>query len=172
MKNYPYPTAVPATSKILPLIAQADFYDAWGIELEDSGRSALEYFITAATRSPPWVEMAMRLRNRVVASVGLKNLGTLSAIEQKPLEQYQLGDRVGIFTLFEQTFEEVLLGDRDRHLDVTLSVQRSPVTSGQSVSLTLSTVVHTHNSLGKLYMLPVKPMHKIIAPAVLARLSL
>lgn len=114
MPNYPYPTAPPPTSKILPLIAQADFYDAWGIELEDSGRPALEYFITAATRSPPWVEMAMRLRNRVVASVGLKDLGVLSAIKQKPFEQYQVGDWVGIFTLFEQTLEEVLLGDRDQ----------------------------------------------------------
>ena len=114
----------------------------------------------------------MAARNAVVQMVGLKNLGTLSEIDaSKPSSAYQPGERVGIFTLFENTFDEVLLGDRDKHLDVVLSVHRRLLPSGDAVEVTLTTVVHVKNLLGRLYMLPVKPAHRIIAPAVLARIA-
>ena len=73
---------------------------------------------------------------------------------------------MGIFTLFENTPDEVLLGDRDKHLDVVVSVHCTRP-AGQPVRVTVTTVVHTKNRLGRLYMLPVKPMHKLIAPSVL-----
>jgi hypothetical protein len=104
--------------------------------------------------------------------VGLKNLGTLSQVDAaRPSRDYQAGERVGIFTLFENSFDEVLLGDRDKHLDVVLSVYRRLLPSGDAVEITLSTIVHVKNTLGRLYMLPVKPAHRIIAPAVLARIA-
>lgn len=78
---------------------------------------------------------------------------------------------MGIFTLFENSLDAVLLGDRDKHLDVTLSVYKSVLDSGKKVLLTVTTVVHTHNLLGKLYMIPVKPMHRLIVPAVLGKIT-
>lgn len=49
---------------------------------------------------------------------------------------------------------------------MTLSVHRQETAPGQ-VQVTVTTVVKVRNLLGHLYMLPVKPMHKRIAPAVL-----
>lgn len=77
---------------------------------------------------------------------------------------------MGIFTLFENTFDEVILGDQDKHLDVFVGIQRRELPNHQ-VMLSVTTVVHVHNWLGRLYMLPVKPMHRIIAPAVLSRVG-
>ncbi|WP_298611446.1 DUF2867 domain-containing protein [uncultured Thiothrix sp.] len=171
MPKQVHETAVPPNSKITALIPNCSFYDAWAIESADLASSALEQFIKTARKTPSWVEACMNLRNQVGQLVGLKNLGGLSGLSDKPSADYQQGDRVGIFTLFENSFDEVLLGDHDKHLDVTLSVHRSLINSGQQVRITLTTVVHTHNFLGKLYMLPVKPMHRIIAPTVLAKLS-
>lgn len=114
----------------------------------------------------------MLLRNKVVRLFGLKDLGGLGEFDtSKPASAYLPGDRVGIFTLISSADNEVLLGDSDKHLDVVLAVFRHPhVTEGvQTISLT--TVVHVHNWLGRLYMLPVKPMHKFIAPAVLNRIA-
>ena len=73
---------------------------------------------------------------------------------------------MGIFTLVENTPDEVLLGDSDKHLDVVLSVHCARA-AGQPVRVTVTTVVHTKNRLGRLYMLPVKPMHRLISPSVL-----
>lgn len=157
----------PANSRILTLIPGAYFHDAWTVMAGQPALSALGQFLKAVEATPAWVTRCMALRNSVAEKLGLKNLGGLGALDKaKPPELYQRGDRVGIFTLFEQTFDEVLLGDSDKHLDVTLSVHRQELSPG-CVRVTVTTVVHVHNWLGRLYMLPVTPMHKLIAPAML-----
>jgi Protein of unknown function (DUF2867) len=114
----------------------------------------------------------MSARNRIVRLFGLKNLGTLDGFDEKrEPSTYAPEDRVGIFTLFENTFDEVLLGDRDKQLNVVLSAHRRLVPGGQAVEVTLTTVVHVKNLLGRLYMLPVTPAHRIIAPAILAGIA-
>jgi uncharacterized protein (UPF0248 family) len=64
----------------------------------------------------------------------------------------------------------VLLGDRDKHLDVVLSVYKHPLDQKGIQSVSVTTVVHIHNLLGRIYMLPVMPLHRLIAPAVLTRI--
>jgi hypothetical protein len=116
--------------------------------------------------------MAMGARNRIVQFAGLKNLGNLNSLDTtRRADSYQKGERIGIFTLFEQSFEEVLLGDKDKHLNVVLSVHRAPGKDGMSVIVSLTTIVHVKNFVGRLYMLPVTPAHRIIAPAVLSRIA-
>lgn len=165
--NTPTETSPPAGSRIARHLAGADFCDAWAIDAAEPQLSALGQFLKAVQSTPRWVDACMSLRNRAVQLVGLKNLGELSEINPaKPDADYQPGDRVGIFTLFENTPDEVLLGDRDKHLDVVLSVHCARP-AGQPVRVTITTVVHTRNRLGQLYMLPVKPMHRLISPSVL-----
>jgi hypothetical protein len=163
-------------------------------------RSALELFMLMARRTPRWVNACMSVRNGIVQMLGLKNLGHLAELTaDKPAAAYRQGDRVGIFTLIEQQADEVLLGDSDKHLDVVLSLHRRTVllaaehssgndalrdTAGagatppaklqpepQTTVITMTTVVHAHNLLGRIYMLPVRPMHRLIAPAGLASLA-
>jgi Protein of unknown function (DUF2867) len=162
----------PAGSLIAARLAGADFYDAWAIDAAEPQLSALRQFVKAVQATPRWVDTCMNLRNRAVQLVGLKNLGELSEINPaKPDADYQSGDRVGIFTLFENTPDEVLMGDRDKHLNVVLSVHCARP-HGQPVRVTVTTVVHTKNRLGRLYMVPVKPMHKLISPSVLRAIGL
>lgn len=58
--------------------------------------------------------------------------------------------------------------DDDKHLIVQLSVLKQTHDDTHD-KLTLSTVVHIHNTLGRVYMVFVGPAHKVIAPAVLRR---
>lgn len=74
MNRKPREALNPANSKIIGLLSNAYFYDAWCIESDNVQRSALENFI-AAEQTPRWVDKCMSLRNRVVAWFGLKNLG-------------------------------------------------------------------------------------------------
>lgn len=62
---------------------------------------------------------------------------------------------------------EVILEDKDKHLNVRLSVYLESENEVQKVSIT--TVVHVNNRLGKAYMLFVGPVHKLIVPAILTR---
>ena len=172
MKHTPRETEVPLNSRAAELLEGASFYDAWRINSARVDRSALEHFLAAAATTPRWVNTAMSARNRVVQLFGLKNLGTLDNLERtREPKTYKPGDRIGIFTLFENSFDEVLLGDRDKHLNVVLSVHRRLLPGCKTVEVTLTTVVHVKNLLGRLYMLPVTPAHRIIAPAMLAGIA-
>lgn len=109
----------------------------------------------------------MALRNKIVSVCGLKNLGQIDDVEnEKHASAYQAGDMVGIFTLLSVSDEEIILCDSDKHLDVQISVYKE---KHQSDIVTISTVVHTHNLLGKVYMLFVTPAHKMIVPATIRR---
>jgi hypothetical protein len=165
-------TSIPAHSRVQALLANASFHDCYRVLLADTDSSALQHFLRAAAHTPPWVERLMQLRNRSVALFGLKNLGALHAVDtHKPEASYRPGERVGIFTLRSISTDEVVLGDHDHHLDVAVSVLRLPLTPEGQRPLAVSTVVKTHNLLGRLYMLPVAPLHRRIVPAVLRGLQ-
>lgn len=109
----------------IPTESAAHFHDAWSIHAADQSLDALGQFLRVASATPPWIERLMALRNRLVSTVGLKNLGGLSQIDAaKTSSDYRSGDRVGIFTLFSKTPDEALLGDKDKHLDVVVSVYK------------------------------------------------
>jgi hypothetical protein len=159
---------VPPATRISADIPGCYFHDCYLMPLAHSGRPALDIFLATVARSPRWVEAMMGLRNRVVRLFGLKDLGHLGTLPPlKEASAYKVGDRVGIFTLLSATDDEVIVGDDDRHLHVKVSLCKVIRDGHEAVAMT--TVVHIHNRLGRLYMLFVAPMHRIIAPAVMAR---
>ena len=171
-KNTPFESTAPPHSRITGFLKDASFHDSWSIHSTDTSLSALDHFLLAAKQTPRWIGICMAVRNRIVQLAGLKNLGALSELAaDKMAASYKTGDRVGIFTVFENHFDEALIGDKDKHLDVVLSIHRHEVPEKKLVAITITTVVHVKNRLGSLYMLPVKPMHRLIAPAVLASIG-
>lgn len=161
------PVPMPRSGNIVPYLRGAHFADSYRVEVDHPERTALQHFAQALQATPPWVRLLMRLRNRVVSLVGLK---TLNSWNPQP-GAVEVGARLGIFELIRISDDEVIAGNSDKHLRVVLSVQRLPATEQQSAAVSLTTVVHIHNWLGHLYMLPVGPAHKIIAPRVLERVN-
>ncbi|RCS58621.1 DUF2867 domain-containing protein [Parvibium lacunae] len=159
---------VPPNCAVFPRLHNADFYDAWRVSTRIPSATALEAFLAVVKATPPWVDFLMALRNRIVSKLGLKNLGVLSKDGLTQRRDYQPGERLGIFTVVSNRPEELLLTDQDKHLDVVISVYQS---SANSSEFTISTVVHTHNWLGKLYMLPVAPLHKLIVRNMLSKVA-
>jgi hypothetical protein len=162
---------VPACSALSPEARVSYFHDSLRLDLDPGERPAIEVCLQTLFKTPRWVDAAMALRNRVGGWVGLKDLGRMSAIDPaRPGCSYRVGERLGIFTLLAISDHEVVLGDCDKHLDVKVSVCKLDEPGRRAVAV--STVVHVHNALGRLYMLFVGPAHKVIAPAVLARARL
>ena len=164
-------SGVPPGSAINARLPGAYFHDSYAITVPDTTHTALGYFLIAVANTPPWVNSLMVLRNKIVRFFGLKDLGGLGELSpSKPASAYAPGDQVGIFTLISNSPNEALLGVRDKHLDVVLSVYKHPPDQSGVQSVSVTTVVHIHNLLGKIYMLPVTPLHRLIAPAVLTRI--
>lgn len=151
-----------AASEIHAYSRGASYYDAYQVQTPASHDSMLKLAMQVLGSTPPWVNFLMLTRNRVVSLMGLKNLGGMSDIRKdKVVGDYRIGDRVGIFTLLYLTENEVILGDKDKHLEVRVSLYR------QGSELTVATVVHNHNWLGWVYMLFVKPAHRVIVRVLL-----
>ena len=155
-------------SEIYPSSRNASFCDAYRISVPPNHDPMLKLAMQVMGSTPAWVEFLMSCRNKIVSLLGLKNLGAMSNLNRtKPLEAYAIGDRIGIFTLAYLAQDEVIMGDNDKHLNVQVSIYRQHTPRG--CDLTVTTVVHNHNWLGRLYMVFVAPAHKVIVRAMLKR---
>ena len=116
--------------------------------------------IRMMARAPRWVDALVAVRNVIVAPFGLKTSGEN---ERAPR------DIIGIFPVVSETPERLVAGFNDRHLDfrVVLDV----ATSGQRQSITATTLVLTHNWLGRSYLGIIMPFHRIVVRAMLAQVA-
>lgn len=161
---------LPGGSRIAQALPNSDFADCYRFDDLWPDKNALETYLTLVTRTPGWMNALMAMRNQAVRLVGLKHLGNLStAVNSKPASAYKVGDRVGIFSLKLLDDDEVILFDDDKHLHVQLSLVKHRVDGKPMVSL--STVVHIHNRLGRFYMAIVGPAHSVIVPRMLAQVT-
>ena len=156
---------IPTACQLYTRQHDADFADAYEVLIPASSLTASDIYRAITRQTPGWVRALMRLRNQVVQPFGLKNLGAMTAVA--PGEAVP-GKRMGLFKVVSSSPHEVVLQDDDKHLVVQLSVLKQMHNDAYD-KLTLSTVVHIHNTLGRLYMAFVGPAHKVIAPAVLRR---
>lgn len=117
--------------------------------------------------SPKWIGNLFALRNKIVSVFGLKT-GDGLAQKEEVLQNFkgQIGDKVGIFKVFDKTDGEIILGENDSHLNFRVSLLLVPK-QDHTKDITISTVVHFNNWFGKLYFFPVKPFHRLIVPAML-----
>ena len=159
-------TGVPLDSGLQVLACDADFCDGFEVGIGNDNRSALYWYLDFASRTPKWIDFLMSIRNFAVGFFHLKNVGRLSDVPlPAAAENLRTGDRVGIFTIRSISDKEVLLEIIDTHLDVVLSVYRE---CGNFPKIKVITMVFNHNVLGRLYMLPVAPLHKVIVRAILS----
>ena len=162
--------ALPENSHILGQSPGADFADCYCFSDPCPTASAMETYLAVMGRTPRWMDVLMAVRNQVVRLVGLKHLGAMQLPpDAKPAHSYQLGDRVGIFSLIHLDTHEVIVCDDDKHLRVQVSVFKHH-RQGQAM-VSVSTVVHNHNRLGRLYMAVVGPAHQMLVPLMLKQVS-
>lgn len=158
---------VPAQSLLTATLATASFYDAYQVENTKPDRSPLQIWLDVINQPAPWVEGAMNLRNKVVALFGLKT-GDVAGMRNttKLAADYKVGDRIGIFLIYNISEHELVMGEDDKHLDVRLSLYKSV----DSTYATISTIVHINNFLGCVYMFFITPPHRIIAKYMTAKI--
>lgn len=160
---------IPKNTVLYDSLKSAYFGDSFSTKMKYDNQSALDVYFIIANNTPNWVRKLMVLRNWIVSKLGLKHLGAMDNFDNAKLaEDYKSGDNVGIFNLVANTKHEVVLEDRDKHLDVRISFLIVP--DGEVAAVHATTIVHVHNIFGKLYMFFVGPIHKIIVPSSLKQL--
>jgi Protein of unknown function (DUF2867) len=158
MKPFEVPFANPGT--ILP---GAQFGDAYQLTVHGQNLDPTEAARRAVYGAPSWIYALLRLRTILVKPFGLKP-------GENPAREKATASNIGIFPVLDEKPQRLTLGLNDKHLDFRLLVDVKDLGGGRQ-SVTASTVVKTHNLLGRIYLAFVKPFHRIIVPAMLARIS-
>ena len=138
--------------------------DAYSIELPTGASTdpeLLARFIFA--HQAPWIGTLITIRDALVGGFGLKTAKHLTSLSAK-----SGAGRLSIFRMYSTSPTEVVLGEDDKHLDFRLSVLCSrPSSPGAKRHLILSTVVHCHNRLGRLYIFLIAPFHRLVVQSSL-----
>lgn len=103
---------------------------------------------------PRWVKRLMALRDAVVGGFGIKTS------QQLERGGGRLG-RVGIFRIYSSDTHEMIVGEDDKHLDFRISILRRDGAGGAREVL-VTTAVHCHNRLGRIYITVIRPFHLLI----------
>jgi hypothetical protein len=151
--------SLPPESRIAKTYASTNLADAYSVELPSGASSNPELLARFIfSHQAPWVSTLIAVRDAIVGRFGLKTAKQLTARGAES----QTG-RVGIFKIYGTSPTEIVLGEDDKHLDFRLSVfcSNQPSAGGKR-QLTLSTVVHCHNLLGRLYILVIAPFHRLV----------
>lgn len=169
-RTHPRPirqTPVPHGTLIAGAFARVDYADAYRQHLQPGRFADVDAFARAILASPPgWVDALMGLRNRIVGRVGLKT-GVFRTGQDFSQMTFRPGERSGIFRVWARTEDEILMGEDDHHLDFRVSLLLQRAADGDRV--TVSTIVRYHNLLGRVYFLPVRPVHRLVVPAMMKR---
>jgi len=145
-----------------PLLAGAQFADAFRIDVEGAHLDARRAIVLITSRSPRWVEALTRLRNMLVGPFGLKTSGETETPRR---------ETIGLFPVLAETPDRMIMGFNDKHLDFRVVVDVVPPGSVPSQQVTLTTLVKTHNRFGRIYLAIITPFHRLIAPAMLRRVA-
>ncbi len=146
-----------------------DYTDSFKSRLDDKNNSIdLQTFGRAFFSSgPDWIGKLFNLRNKIVAVFGIKTGGKFKD-RKEVLNNFkgEVGDKIGLFRVFDKTDKEIIIGENDKHLNFRVSLFLGQV-AGDKKDLIISTAVNFNNWFGRLYFLPVKPFHKLIVPVML-----
>jgi hypothetical protein len=160
------PVTLPAQSDVIHTYQSVHLADAFAIRLPGGAShdpEVLARFMFA--HQPAWVGMLMGVRDTIVTAFGLKTGKHLSTLATQAR-----AERVGIFKIYSKNATEIVVGEDDKHLDFRVSILcTSGVAPESGTQLTVSTVVHCHNRLGRTYLLVIAPFHRLVVKASLRR---
>ena len=156
------PVVMPPESSIAHLYPGSKLADAYAVDLPSQAMCQMTMDSLARHvlgSQPGWAQSLMTVRDAIVQPFGIKTATQLASSE---------GGRIGIFRIYAVTDDEIIVGEDDSHLDFRLSLLRDRQ-AGPHGNITLASVVHCHNKVGRAYIALIKPFHKLIVQRSLAR---
>ena len=151
---------LPDSSNANNFISKIDFADSYKIDLlkdDEIRKIYLKLFLTDSKL----INFLMSVRNKIMSLFNFKT--EINDLNQ--LNDIQVGNKVGFFTIYYIDEYEIIAGEKDKHLDFCVSFYK------KDANLTVSTLVQYNNFFGKFYMNLVKPFHKLVVKRMLKNLK-
>lgn len=155
--------SVPEHSLVRSAFKTTHLADAFATPLPAHFNGSAEDLARLMLRSPaPWFRGLMRARDLIMSCFGVKTSDQLRNASVSAGAEH-----IDFFRILQRTSDEIVLGEQDTHLDFQLSVLIRPQLSGPGREVVVSTVVHCHNALGRVYIAVIGPIHKRVVRSFL-----
>jgi Protein of unknown function (DUF2867) len=147
------------------LLQGLDFADAYQLVTDEPAVNAAAAAHRVFSRTPGWIAGLLALRNRIGALIGLK--GTEESVFEaaQPPEKRR---RIGFFPVVSEAADRIVMGFDDWHLDFRVVVDVLALGAGRQ-QVTTTTLVRTHNWIGRVYLAIIMPFHRVIVRTMLAQ---
>ena len=142
------------------LLPGAQFCDAYRVAIDGAELNARQAAVRMLGHGPRWIDLLIASRNFLVAPFGLKTSAP---------NETGASDIIGIFPIVSQTPDRLVAGFNDKHLDFRVVVDIAASERGQRVTAT--TLVLTHNLLGRTYLAIILPFHRLVVRALLRQVA-
>jgi Protein of unknown function (DUF2867) len=152
--------AVDPPADTRPLLAGAQFGDAFRVAVDGTALDARGAAQKMLGRQRRWITALMALRDCAVMPFGLKTSDPKNRTTT---------DVIGIFPVLSQSPTRLVAGFDDSHLDFRVVVDVAATGPGQQVTAT--TLVLTHNRLGRIYLAIILPFHRLIVRSMLRQVA-
>ncbi len=144
--------AIPPGSAIGEGFSRIDYADSYGVPVLSD--RPVEEIAVDLFDSPGWIKGLMKFRDALVGPLGLKTT------------QGQPQSKQNLFPVIGRSENELVMGERDAHLDFRVSVLTDPPEG----YVWVTTAVHYNNRWGRIYFLLIKPFHRLIVRSLIKKL--
>ena len=158
-------TKIPQSSLLYQNHNQYNYIDSYeGMVSDEKDKISIVDVARAFLKpGPKWIDNLFKLRNKIVSLFGLKTPNKMDNANRPNNIKFKIGERVGLFKVFDRTNNEIILGEDDKHLNFKVSLLLSEQKNNKlNKKITVTTIVIYNNWFGRLYFFPVKPFHKLI----------
>jgi hypothetical protein len=151
---------LPKESVSMQFIDKIDYVDAFKVKLSDNTQKVDSLYMAIFNHAPKWVNVLMGIRNKLVSIFGLD---TGDGSKQTEIKSLSVGDKHGVFKVYDIQSNEIIAGEDDKHLDFRVSVLKD------GDFLILSTLVHYNSGFGKFYFFIIKRFHKVVVKGIMRK---
>jgi hypothetical protein len=152
----------PPQSRLADWYRGADLLDAFAVQLPEGVGSDVRAIGEAVLgQQAPWFKALLRIRDGVV-----RHLGVQTSAEIRQADDGR--ERIDFFPILSTHRDELILGEDDRHLDVRISLLIEGGVHGPD-RVVATTVVRSHNLVGRAYLLAIGPFHRLAVKSYLRR---
>jgi hypothetical protein len=158
---------LPRGSRLSSRQTEAYYCESYEAPLRRPDLKMHEIYLAILGHLPWWARALIVVRNFIVSFFGLHTEPAANVWKPKVKDCYTPGDRIVRFNLYTLDDNEIVAGIDDKHLDFRVSVMH--VTENGAHKVVVSTLIFTHNLLGKIYLLFVLPLHRFGMRRLLAQ---
>jgi hypothetical protein len=143
---------IPSKSIILEDFGKVDYLDSYMVT--QSTDLSVDKIAEEIFRMSGIGAVLMKVRNSIVRMFGLK----ISGNEAPRASYYPVSSKLMIFTVSARNENEIVMEEDDKHLKFRTSI----LVDREKSEIYLTTLVKFNNWGGKLYFIPVKPIHRML----------